>query len=54
MSAIDVELPPEAKTSPGGGQMFAQSKARGDVMKKAKVLVPNSARRLTTSLGAEG
>jgi hypothetical protein len=54
VSAIDVELPPEAKSSPGGGQMFAQSKARGDVMKKAKVLVPKKfGSEKTTSLGAE-
>jgi hypothetical protein len=54
VSAIEVDLPPEAKTSQGGGQAFAQSKARGEVMKKAKLLVPKKyGSETTTDLGAE-
>jgi hypothetical protein len=54
ISALEVELPPEAKSGPGGGQAFAQSKARGEVMKKAKSLVPAKYGAIDkTSLGAE-
>jgi hypothetical protein len=54
VNAIEVDLPPEARSSPGGGQAFAQSKARGEVMKKAKILLPKKfGSETTTSLGAE-
>jgi hypothetical protein len=54
VSAMEVDMPAEAAKSPGGGQAFAQSKARGEVMKKAKALVPlKYASADKTNLGAE-
>jgi hypothetical protein len=54
VSALEVDMPEESKSGPGGGQAFAQSKARGEVMKKAKALVPLKYGSVEkTSLGAE-
>jgi hypothetical protein len=52
--AVEVEIPADKLAGPGGGQAFAQSKARGELMKKAKILVPKKFwSETTTSLGAE-
>jgi hypothetical protein len=54
ISALDYELPPEAKTKGSGGQAFAQSPAAAEARKKAKALVPPKYGSVDkTDLGAE-
>jgi hypothetical protein len=54
VTAVDVEMPAEASKSPGAGQAFAQSKAAGELQKKAKKLVPAKYGSVDkTDLGAE-